>query len=74
MPETLQIRFTNFDRDCLGSVLPMMCSWWVISGLGARGLVYHAWLGALLVQAIVKGRDDCLPSPLLRWRTTAAQN
>ena len=42
---------------------------WIVLGLGARGLVYHAWLGKLLSQAILAGDDALLPEELLRWRT-----
>eukprot|EP00891_Asterochloris_glomerata_P002033 jgi/Astpho2/2033/Aster-x0499 len=41
---------------------------WLILGLGARGLVYHAWLGKLLSQAILAGDDALLPEELLRWK------
>lgn len=42
--------------------------WWVVGGLGARGLVYHAWLGKLVAQAVVEGSDECLPTQLRRWK------
>ncbi|KAL0055085.1 hypothetical protein WJX82_006839 [Trebouxia sp. C0006] len=41
---------------------------WIVGGLGARGLVYHAWLGKLVAQAVVEGSDACLPSQLRRWK------
>ena len=41
---------------------------WIVLGLGARGLVYHAWLGKLLSQAILAGDDALLPEELLRWK------
>jgi len=39
-----------------------------VGGLGARGLVYHAWLGKLVAQAVVEGSDACLPTQLRRWK------
>lgn len=43
-------------------------SCWVIGGLGARGLVYHAWLGRLVAAAVLAGSDASLPPELLRWK------
>ena len=45
------------------------CSWWIVGGLGARGLVYHAWLGKLIAEAILQDSEDNLPSQLLRWKS-----
>ena len=38
-----------------------------MGGLGARGLVYHAWLGELLAQAVLNDDEGFLPEELLRW-------
>jgi glycine/D-amino acid oxidase-like deaminating enzyme len=43
-------------------------SCWVVGGLGARGLVYHAWLGKLVAAAVAAGSDEALPPELLRWK------
>ena len=49
-------------------------NWWVIGGLGARGLVYHAWLGKLVAAAVWSTCDDddeqeeLFPRELLRWK------
>jgi glycine/D-amino acid oxidase-like deaminating enzyme len=58
------------DRDVLLSSEERehVRNWWVIGGLGARGLVYHAWLGRLTVEAALGGGEACLPQELLRWR------
>jgi glycine/D-amino acid oxidase-like deaminating enzyme len=40
----------------------------VVGGLGARGLVYHAWLGKLVAAAVAAGSDEALPPELLRWK------
>lgn len=42
--------------------------WWVVGGLGARGLVYHAWLGELIAQAVLNDSEEGLPKELLRWQ------
>jgi glycine/D-amino acid oxidase-like deaminating enzyme len=41
---------------------------WLLVGLGARGLVYHAWLGQLLAQAVLSDSEQQLPQELLAWR------
>lgn len=40
----------------------------MVCGLGARGLVYHAWLGKLLADAILHDKEDGMPKELLRWK------
>ncbi len=44
------------------------CSWWVIGGLVARGLVYHAWLGKVVAEAMLQDDEGLLPPDLLRWK------
>jgi hypothetical protein len=41
---------------------------WLLVGLGARGLVYHAWLGQLVAQAVLSNSEQQLPQELLSWR------
>lgn len=41
---------------------------WVVAGLGARGLVYHAWLGQLAARGVVERSEAHVPPELLRWR------
>ncbi|GAB4818006.1 hypothetical protein N2152v2_005052 [Parachlorella kessleri] len=43
-------------------------NWWFVGGLGARGLVYHAWLGRLLADAVSRDDEGVLPPELLRWK------
>ena len=43
-------------------------SWWAVTGLGARGLLYHAWLGRLLAAAAWEDSDAGLPAELTRWQ------
>jgi glycine/D-amino acid oxidase-like deaminating enzyme len=42
--------------------------WWIVAGLGARGLVYHAWLGRLLARAVLGDDESALPRELRRWQ------
>lgn len=42
--------------------------WWLVCGLGARGLVYHAWLGKLLAEAVLQNSEENIPRELLRWK------
>ena len=41
----------------------------LLVGLGARGLVYHAWLGALVAQGVLDGSEQHIPAELLAWKT-----
>jgi glycine/D-amino acid oxidase-like deaminating enzyme len=39
---------------------------WVFSGLGSRGLLYHAWLGEALAEALMKDYDHLCPYDLYK--------
>jgi hypothetical protein len=41
--------------------------WWLLVGLGARGLVYHGWLGRQLAAAALAGDEALLDPELRRW-------
>ena len=41
---------------------------WLVGGLGARGLVYHAWLGRLMARAVLSGDDMVFSEQLRRWQ------
>ena len=41
---------------------------WVVGGLGARGLVYHAWLGSLVASAVLSSDESLIPEQLRRWQ------
>jgi glycine/D-amino acid oxidase-like deaminating enzyme len=45
-------------------------NWWYVGGLGARGLVYHGVLGAIVADAALTGDDARVP-PELRFDLTA---
>ena len=42
---------------------------WLFSGLGSRGLLYHAWLGKLMAQAVLACDEGVIPSELTSWRS-----
>lgn len=43
-------------------------NWWMVTGLGSRGLVYHGWLGRLLASSVWNNDEKLLPLELLRWK------
>ena len=47
--------------------------WWLLGGMGARGLVYHAWLGRLVAAAVLAGSEACLPAETLTWQEMDAR-
>lgn len=44
------------------------CKYWFFGGLGARGLLYHALLGKLMAQAVLRGDESLLPPELTSWK------
>ncbi|CAA7408067.1 unnamed protein product [Spirodela intermedia] len=42
--------------------------YWLVGGLGARGLLYHGLLGKLTSQAVMSQDEDILPSELTSWK------
>ncbi|CAL9222686.1 unnamed protein product [Arabidopsis halleri] len=44
------------------------CKFWVFSGLGSRGLLYHAWLGKLMAKAVFSCKEELIPSELTSWK------
>ncbi|XP_077238045.1 FAD-dependent oxidoreductase family protein isoform X2 [Tasmannia lanceolata] len=44
------------------------CRYWLIGGLGSRGLLYHGWLGKLMAQAVISCNEDVLPPELTSWK------
>ncbi|XP_058067543.1 uncharacterized protein LOC131216928 isoform X2 [Magnolia sinica] len=45
------------------------CRYWFFGGLGARGLLYHGWLGKLMAQAVISCDEDVLPLELTSWKS-----
>ncbi|XP_048228111.1 uncharacterized protein LOC8262842 isoform X2 [Ricinus communis] len=44
------------------------CKFWLFGGLGSRGLLYHAWLGNLMSQAVLSGNERFIPAELTSWK------
>ena len=42
-----------------------------MTGLGARGLIYHGWLGEQLAAAVAADDEQLLAPQLRRWRRQA---
>ncbi|CAN0426113.1 unnamed protein product, partial [Discosporangium mesarthrocarpum] len=54
------------DRTKLGRIpiagrLPFSERGWVLTALGARGLIHHAYLGRLVAACALLGSDEDLP-------------
>ncbi|KAJ7516901.1 hypothetical protein O6H91_21G003400 [Diphasiastrum complanatum] len=41
---------------------------WLFGGLGSRGLIYHAWLGKKIAEAVVSKDEAILPQELKQWK------
>ncbi len=37
---------------------------WIFGAVGSKGLLYHAWLGDCLAQALLEGKEDAIPEPV----------
>ncbi|KAF6147408.1 hypothetical protein GIB67_016765 [Kingdonia uniflora] len=44
------------------------CKYWLLGGLGSRGLLYHGWLGKLIAQAVISCNENVLSPELTSWR------
>lgn len=44
------------------------CKYWLFTGLGARGLLFHGWLGKLMAQAVLSCDEGLIPSELTSWK------
>ncbi|XP_016459608.2 uncharacterized protein LOC107783150 isoform X1 [Nicotiana tabacum] len=49
------------------------CKYWLFTGLGSRGLFYHAWLGKLMAKAVLSCNEDLIPSELTSWKHRVKQ-
>ncbi|CAI0395022.1 unnamed protein product [Linum tenue] len=55
---------------CVNSLVGQNCRsrYWLFGGLGSRGLLYHAWLGKLMAQAVLSCDEQIIPSELIAWK------
>ncbi|KAL6534919.1 hypothetical protein OROGR_013594 [Orobanche gracilis] len=44
------------------------CKYWLFTGLGARGLLFHGWLGKVLAQAVLSCDEDLIPREFTSWK------
>eukprot|EP00899_Mesostigma_viride_P006501 jgi/Mesvir1/15852/Mv03399-RA.1 len=47
--------------DSSNEEVPKQPAWWLLGGLGSRGLVYHAWLGKAVAAAVFHDNESLLP-------------
>ncbi|XP_019256031.1 PREDICTED: uncharacterized protein LOC109234473 isoform X2 [Nicotiana attenuata] len=52
---------------------PRECKYWLFTGLGSRGLFYHAWLGKLIARSVLSCNEDLIPSELTSWKHRVKQ-
>ncbi|CAN1166602.1 hypothetical protein LINPERHAP2_LOCUS26787 [Linum perenne] len=55
---------------CVNDLVGRNCSsrYWLLGGLGSRGLLYHAWMGKLLAQAVLSCNEQLIPPELVAWK------
>ncbi|XP_002441935.2 uncharacterized protein LOC8082768 isoform X1 [Sorghum bicolor] len=45
------------------------CTFWLVGGLGARGLLYHGLVGKLTAKAVISCDENIIPSEFTCWNT-----
>ncbi|MFQ6650913.1 hypothetical protein Gotur_022938 [Gossypium turneri] len=55
---------------CVNNILgnDLICKYWLLGGLGSRGLLYHGWLGKLTAEAVLSCNEQIIPSELTSWK------
>ncbi|GMH04478.1 hypothetical protein Nepgr_006317 [Nepenthes gracilis] len=55
---------------CIDEFVSVRCDskYWLVGGLGSRGLLYHGWLGKVTAQAVLSCNEDVIPYELSSWR------
>ncbi|KZV28377.1 hypothetical protein F511_16745 [Dorcoceras hygrometricum] len=54
--------------EFMNDIQSHVCKYWLFTGLGARGLLFHGWLGKLMALAVLSRNEDLLPSELISWK------
>ncbi|XP_010929113.2 uncharacterized protein [Elaeis guineensis] len=49
------------------------CMYWVVGGLGSRGLLYHGLVGKLTAQAVISSDEKVLPLEFTSWKKMASK-
>lgn len=47
------------------------CKYWLVGGLGSRGLLYHGLVGKLTAQAVLSSNEGVIPSEFTSWKRTS---
>jgi hypothetical protein len=66
----------EFLTGCINKLVQPLQSetqWWLIGGLGSRGLIYHGWLGERVAAAMTAGDASLIPSELNQFGAVLAQ-
>ncbi|KAL6898034.1 hypothetical protein ACP4OV_006630 [Aristida adscensionis] len=68
---------TNGSLPLLGCLNDVMagtsdCTFWLVGGLGARGLLYHGLVGKLTAQAVISCDENLIPSEFTCWKLNKA--
>lgn len=59
--------------DKLVQPLQSETQWWLIGGLGSRGLIYHGWLGERVAAAVTARDVSLIPQELNQFGPVLAQ-
>lgn len=59
---------------CLNDVIGKRsnCVFWLVGGLGARGLLYHGLVGKLTAKAVISCDENIIPSEFTTWKVIKA--
>lgn len=49
------------------------CMYWLVGGLGSRGLLYHGLVGKLIAQAVISSDEKVLPLEFTSWKKIASK-
>jgi hypothetical protein len=59
--------------DKLVQPLRSETQWWLLGGLGSRGLIYHGWLGELVAAAAISRNPALIPPELNHFTSLLPQ-
>ncbi len=65
----------EFLTGCVNKLVHPLQSetqWWLIGGLGSRGLIYHGWLGERVAAAMTAWDASFIPQELNRFGAVLA--
>lgn len=65
-----------FLTGCINELVKPLQSetqWWLIGGLGSRGLMYHGLLGERVAAAVTAGDESLIPEEFKKFAAVSAQ-